>query len=40
MTMWNTSIVVFKKRALRNIKEFSGLETGKCFDSGFIEKTV
>ena len=38
MTMWNTSLVVFKKGALKNIKKYSGLETGKCFDSGFIKE--
>lgn len=38
MTMWNTSLVIFKKGTLRNIKKYSGLDTGKCFDSGFIEK--
>ena len=38
MTMWNTSLVVLKKGALRNIKKYSGLEAGKCFNSGFIEE--
>ena len=38
MTMWNTSLVVFKKGTLKNIKKYSGFESGKCFDSGFIEE--
>ena len=38
MTMWDTSLVTFKKGAFKNIKKYSGIETGKCFDSGFIER--
>ena len=34
MTMWDTSLVTFKKGALRNIKKYSGIDT---FDDGFIE---
>ncbi len=38
MTMWDTSLVTFKKGALRNITKYSGVDKGKCFDDGFIEK--
>jgi hypothetical protein len=38
MTMWNTSLVIFKKGALKNIGRYSGYKSGECFNSGFIEK--